>query len=88
MRRDGRFVGHLLRVRESFEEWNTGASSCRRGLPYRLEGGREPVGVTRAWLVVGPLLPYVCGCNYCRSAYGHINRHVYPHSWLTRDRRT
>jgi hypothetical protein len=27
MRRDGQFVGHLLRVRESFEERNTGASS-------------------------------------------------------------
>jgi hypothetical protein len=27
MRRDGRFAGRLLRVRESFEEWNMGASS-------------------------------------------------------------
>jgi hypothetical protein len=46
MRRDGRFVGCLLRVRESFEERNTGASSlCRgRGLPYRFRRGREPVG--------------------------------------------
>jgi hypothetical protein len=93
MRRDGRFVGYQLRVRESFEEWNTGASSlccrcCRRGLPCRLRGGCEPIGVIRAWLVVGPLLPYVCGCNYCRSAYGHTNRRVYPHNWLTRDRRT
>jgi hypothetical protein len=26
MRRDERFAGHLLRVRESFEERNTGAS--------------------------------------------------------------
>ena len=26
MRRDGRFAGRLLRVRESFEEQNTGAS--------------------------------------------------------------
>jgi hypothetical protein len=25
MRRDGRFAGRPLRVRESFEEWNTGA---------------------------------------------------------------
>jgi hypothetical protein len=37
MRRDGRFTGRLLRVRESFEERNTGAPSlCRgRGLPCR-----------------------------------------------------
>jgi hypothetical protein len=53
MRWDGRFAGHLLRVHESFEEWNTGASSlccrcCRRGLPCHLGGGCEPVGVTRA----------------------------------------
>jgi hypothetical protein len=27
MRRDGRFAGRLLRVRESFEEQDTGASS-------------------------------------------------------------
>jgi hypothetical protein len=46
MRRDGRFAGHLLRVRESFEERNTGASSlCRgRGLPCRFRRGCEPVG--------------------------------------------
>jgi hypothetical protein len=74
-----------LRVRESFEERNMGASSlccrcCRRGLPCRLGGGCEPIGVTRAWLVVGSLLPYVCGRNYCLSAYGHINRRVYPHN--------
>jgi hypothetical protein len=81
MRRDGRLAGYLLHVRESFEEWNTGASSlcCRRGLPCRFRGGCEPVGGTKAWLVVGPLLPYVCCCNYCRSAYGHTNCHVYPH---------
>jgi hypothetical protein len=37
MRRDGRFAGRLLRVRESFKERNTGASSlCHgRGLPCR-----------------------------------------------------
>jgi hypothetical protein len=46
MRRDGRFAGRLLRVRESFEEWNTGASSlrCGRGLPCRFRRGCEPVG--------------------------------------------
>jgi hypothetical protein len=46
MRRDGRFAGHLLRVRESFEEQNTGASSlCHgRGLPCRFRRGCEPVG--------------------------------------------
>jgi hypothetical protein len=37
MRRDGRFAGRPLRVRESFEERNTGTSSSRRGrgLPCR-----------------------------------------------------
>jgi hypothetical protein len=39
MRRDGRFAGHLLRVRESFEERNTGALSFmlweRAPLPFR-----------------------------------------------------
>jgi hypothetical protein len=61
MRRDRRFAGYLLHVREPFEEWNTSASSlcCRRGLPYRFRGGCEPVGGTRAWLVVGPLPPPV-----------------------------
>jgi hypothetical protein len=46
MRRDGRFTGHLLRVRESFEERNTGASflHCGRGLPSRFNRGCEPVG--------------------------------------------
>jgi hypothetical protein len=46
MRRDGRFAGRLLRVRESFEERNTGASSlCRgRGLSCRFRRGREPAG--------------------------------------------
>jgi hypothetical protein len=49
MRRDGRFAGHLLCVRESFEEQNTGASYlCRgRGLPCRIRGGWVPVGGTR-----------------------------------------
>jgi hypothetical protein len=46
MRRDGRFVGRLLRVRESFLEQNTGASSlhCGRGLPCHFRRGCEPVG--------------------------------------------
>jgi hypothetical protein len=79
MQRDGRLAGYLLRVRESFEERNMGASSscCRRGLPCCFRGGREPAGGTRAWLVVEPLLPRVCCCNYRRSAYGHINCRAY-----------
>jgi hypothetical protein len=46
MRRDGRFAGCLLRVREPFEEWNTGTSSLLRGrgLPCRFRRGCEPVG--------------------------------------------
>jgi hypothetical protein len=46
MQRDGRFAGRSLRVRESFEERNTGASSsCRgRGLSYRFRRGRKPAG--------------------------------------------
>jgi hypothetical protein len=46
MRRDGRFAGCLLRVRESFEERNTGASSLYRGigLSCRFRRGREPAG--------------------------------------------
>jgi hypothetical protein len=46
MRRDERFAGRPLRVLESFEEWNMGASSsCRgRGLSCRFRKGREPTG--------------------------------------------
>jgi hypothetical protein len=46
MRRDGRFAGRPLRVREPFEERNTCASSsCRgRGLSCRFRRGREPAG--------------------------------------------
>jgi hypothetical protein len=46
MPRGGRFVGRLLRVRESFEERNTCVSSlCRgRGLSCRFRRGREPAG--------------------------------------------
>jgi hypothetical protein len=46
MRRDGRFAGRLFRVREPFEERNTGALSLLRGrgLPSRFRRGREPVG--------------------------------------------
>jgi hypothetical protein len=45
MRRDERFAGRLLRVREPFEERNTGASSLRRGrgLLYRFRRGCEPI---------------------------------------------
>jgi hypothetical protein len=46
MRRDEQFAGRPLRVLESFEERNTGASSsCRgRGLSCRFRRGREPAG--------------------------------------------
>jgi hypothetical protein len=46
MRWDGRFAGRMLRVREPFEQWSTGASSLLRGrgLPYRFRRGCEPVG--------------------------------------------
>jgi hypothetical protein len=46
MRRDERFAGRPLRVLESFEERNTGASSsCRgRGFSCRFRRGREPAG--------------------------------------------
>jgi hypothetical protein len=46
MQRDGRFAGRLLRVRESFEERNTGARSllCGRGLSCRFRRGCDPVG--------------------------------------------
>jgi hypothetical protein len=46
MRRDGRFAGHLLCVRELFEERNTGVSSLRRGrgLPCCFRKGCEPGG--------------------------------------------
>jgi hypothetical protein len=46
MRRDGRFAGRPMRVRELFEERNTGTpSSCRgRGLSCRFRRGREPAG--------------------------------------------
>jgi hypothetical protein len=44
MRRGGRFAGRPLRVLESFEERNTGASSsCRgRGLSCLFRKGHEP----------------------------------------------
>jgi hypothetical protein len=46
MRRDGRFAGRPLRVRESFEERNTGASSLLRGrgLACHFRRGRELAG--------------------------------------------
>jgi hypothetical protein len=55
MRQDGRFTGRLLRVRELFEERNTGATSlhCGRGLPCRFRRGCEPVG---DWTAASALL--------------------------------
>jgi hypothetical protein len=46
MRRDGRFVGRLLRVREPFEERGTGTSLLRRGrgLSRCFRKRREPGG--------------------------------------------
>jgi hypothetical protein len=46
MRQHERFTGRLLRVREPFEERNTGASSLLRGrgLPCRFRRGCESVG--------------------------------------------
>jgi hypothetical protein len=46
MRRDGRFAGRPLHVREPFEERNTGASSSCRGigLSCRFRRGHEPAG--------------------------------------------
>jgi hypothetical protein len=46
MRRDGRFARRLLRVREPFEEHNTGMSSLLRGrgLPCRFRRGCDTVG--------------------------------------------
>jgi hypothetical protein len=46
MRRDERFAGRLLCVRESFEERDTGTSSSYRGRgpSCRFRRGREPVG--------------------------------------------
>jgi hypothetical protein len=45
-RQDGRFAGRPLRVREPFEERNTGAPSLLRGrgLPCRFRRGCEPAG--------------------------------------------
>jgi hypothetical protein len=64
MRRDGRFAGRLLRVRESFEERNTGASSlcCGRGLSCRFRRGREPVGDLTA--ASAPLLPQLLPAHF------------------------
>jgi hypothetical protein len=61
MRRDGRFVGRLSRVRELFDERNTGASSSHRGrgLPCCFRRGREPTGdlTTASARLLPPLLP-------------------------------
>jgi hypothetical protein len=61
MRWDGRFAGRPLRVRKSFKEQNTGASSSRheRGLPCRFTRGREPAGdlTAASARLLPPLLP-------------------------------
>jgi hypothetical protein len=61
MRRDGRFAGWPLRVREPFEERNTGASSLHhgRGLPCRFRRGHEPAGdlTAASARLLPPLLP-------------------------------
>ena len=61
MRRDGRFAGRPLRVRESFEERNTGASSSRRGrgLTCRSRREHEPAGdlTAASARLPPPLLP-------------------------------
>jgi hypothetical protein len=46
MRWDERFAGRPMRVLESFEERNMGASSscCGRGLSGRFRRGHEPAG--------------------------------------------
>jgi hypothetical protein len=75
MRRDGRFVGRSLRMLESFEERNTGASSsCRgRGLSCRFRRRREPAGdltAASARLLL-QLLP-------ARPTFGHIDHRASP----------
>jgi hypothetical protein len=61
MQQDGRFAGRPLRVHESFEERNTGASSSRRGrgLPCRSRRGRGPAGdlIAASARLLLPLLP-------------------------------
>jgi hypothetical protein len=56
MRRDGRFAGRLLRVREPFEERNMGASSLLhgRGLPCCFRRGCEPID---DWTAASARLP-------------------------------
>jgi hypothetical protein len=64
MRWDGRFAGRPLRVRESFEERDTGASSsCRgRGLSYHFRRGREPAGDLTA--AFARLLPQLLSAHF------------------------
>jgi hypothetical protein len=61
MQWDGRFAGQPLRVHESFEERNTGASSSRRGrrLPCCSRRGREPANdlTAASARLLPPLLP-------------------------------
>jgi hypothetical protein len=64
MRRDGRFAGWPLRVRESFEEWNTGVLSFlrERGFPCRFKRGREPAGDLTA--ASARLLPQLLSAHF------------------------
>jgi hypothetical protein len=56
MRWDGRFAERLFRVREPFEEQNTGVSCllCGRGLPCRFRRVCEPVD---DWTAASARLP-------------------------------
>jgi hypothetical protein len=42
------------------------------------EGSPTASGDDASLEVIGPLLPHVCCCNYCRPAFGHINYRAYP----------
>jgi hypothetical protein len=72
MRRDGRFAGRLLRVRELFEERNTGASSlCRgKGLSCRFRRGREPAGDLTA--ASARLLPQLLPAHFWPYQPSHL----------------
>jgi hypothetical protein len=41
------------------------------------EGSPAASGEDASLEVIGPLLPRVCCCNYCRPAFGHINGRAY-----------
>jgi hypothetical protein len=69
MRRDGRFTGRLLRVREPFRN-----GTRARRLYSVGEGSPVASGGDASLQAIGPLLPPVSCCNYCRSAFGHVDR--------------